>query len=156
MSLERFIEKWTHEDYTPEKVASPDLDAVEARFGFALPEDYRVAVLAHGLPRPTIALLDGILAAEAPFADVSDFFAPEEIIRLTEDWRGGGMPEHLVAFADDCGGNLFCFDAGPGANRSTVWFWNHDDGGVTVAADSFTSWIERFCSVEPAPDDFAP
>ena len=156
MSLERFIEKWTHKDYTPEGVTGPDLKAVEARFGFELPGDYRAAVLAHGLPRPSIALLDGILAAEAPFADVSDFFAPEEIIRLTEDWRGGGMPDHLVAFATDCGGNLFCFDAGPGANRSTVWFWDHDDGGVTVAADSFTSWIERFCSVEPAPEDFEP
>ena len=156
MSLERFIRKWTHQDYPPEKAAGPDLEAVEARFGFVLPEDYRQAVLAHGLPRPTIALLDGILAADLDFPDVSDFFAPEEIVRLTDDWRGGGMPDHLVAFADDCGGNLFCFDAGPGADRATVWFWDHDDGSVTAAADSFTTWIERFCSVEPAGDDFEP
>ena len=63
MSLARFIEKWTHEDYPPEKVAGPDLAAVEARFVFMLPEDYRQAVQAHGLPRPGIGLLDGILAA---------------------------------------------------------------------------------------------
>jgi hypothetical protein len=156
LSLEGFIEKWTHEDYPPETVVASDLDAVEARFGFVLPDDYRQAVLAHGLPRPTIALLNGILAADLEFPDVSDFFAPEEMVRLTDDWRGGGMPDHLVAFASDCGGSLFCFDASSGADRATVWFWDHDDGSLTSAADSFTTWIDRFCSVEPAGDDFEP
>jgi len=156
LSLEQFTGKWTHPNYPPEKVTESDLDAVEARFGFMLPPDYRQAVLAYGLPRPGVALLDGMLAANADFADVSGFFNPEEIIRLTDDWRGGGMPDHLVAFANDCGGNLFCFDSRPGADRSAVWFWDHDDGSVTVAADSFTAWIERFTAVEPAPEGWEP
>jgi hypothetical protein len=156
LSLEQFIEKWTHQDYPPKRIIASDLDAVEARFGLALPQDYRQAVQSNGLPRPTIALLHGIVTADLKLADVSDFFAPEDIIQLTEDWRGGGMPNHLVAFAADSMGNLFCFDATSDGDRAAVWFWDHDDGRVTVAAGTFTNWIDRFCSVEPADEDFEP
>jgi hypothetical protein len=160
LSLAQFIAKWTHEDYPPEEVAGSELDAVEARFGFALPEDYRQAILAKGVPRPTIALLSSIVAADLDLSDVSDFFAPAEVIKLTEEWRGGGLPAHLVAFANDCSGNLFCFDGRASEDQvsdlAMVLFWNHDDGDLTVAADNFTRWIERFCAVERVEDDFQP
>jgi hypothetical protein len=151
LSLIQFIKKWTHEGYPPDPVAGADLDAVETRFGFVFPEDYRQAVLAHGLPRPTLALLHSISEADLGIFDVSDFFAPKDITQLTDDWRSAGMPANLVAFADDCGGSLFCFktDLDPAAlDRATVWFWDHDNGVVTAVADSFTLWIERFCSVD--------
>ncbi len=156
MSFQRFIEMWTYQDDPPEQVSEAGLKIVEARFGLSLPEDYKRALLTHGLPNPRLALLEGILASGLDFHDVSEFFGPEEVIRLTEQWRGGGMPDHLVVFAGDCGGNLFCFDASPGADHGAVWLWDHQEGDESLAAVSFTAWIELFCSVEPAPEGFDP
>jgi hypothetical protein len=155
LPFQRFIEKWANLADPPVTVVESDLDAVEARFGFTLPHDYRQAILAHGVPSVNGGLLDGMLAAELSFPDVSEFFAPEEIIRLTDEWRGGGMPDHLVGIAFDCGGSLFCFDASPGADSGAVLFWNHDSGVATATADGFTAWIDRFCAVESAPEGWA-
>ncbi len=159
MSLAQFIEKWTQETYPPVRVVGADLDALEARFAFVFPEDYRRAVLDQGLPQPTAALLRSIVAANLDFPDVSDFFEPGDIAQLTEDWRGGGMPSNLLAFATDCAGNLFCFKTSAGleaADRATVWLWDHDDGGVTAVANTFALWIEQFCAVDFIEDDFQP
>ena len=100
MSLELFIDKWTIGDHPPTKVQHADLDAVEARLDFVFPQDYRAAILAHGLPWMTIALLHSIVETEADISDVSDFFEPDLIVEQTQAWREGGLPGHLVAFAD--------------------------------------------------------
>jgi len=152
VSLELFIDKWAIGDHPPTKVQHADLDAVEAQLDFMFPQDYRAAILAHGLPWMTIALLHSIVETEADISDVSDFFEPDLIVEQTQAWREGGLPGHLVAFADDCSGNLFCFDVRDGRGGrpgwAPIWFWNHDDGGLSVVADSFSVWIERFCGVD--------
>jgi cell wall assembly regulator SMI1 len=157
MSLEQFVSKWTHPDYPPDAVAVADLDALESHFGFLLPEDYRQAVLAHGLPRPTLALLHSIAEADLDLADVGEFLSPGEAIETSDAWRGAGMPSNLVAFAMDSGGDLFCFDAKAGSGdrpaSAAVWLWDHDDGAAEVVAESFSQWIEGFCRVDLIEED---
>lgn len=148
MSLNRFIALWTIAEYPPESVSAAGLDATERRLQSAFPTDYREAVLRSGLPRPTIALLDAIVDRELGIHDVSDFLNAEEIAELTEDWRAAGLPATLVAFATDCAGNLFCFPTESAPRpEAHILFFDHDTGQVETIAQSFTAWIEAFCSI---------
>ena len=146
--LSRFIQIWCHPSYPPDPVQQSDLEMVEERFGFSLPQDYKAEVLNVGLPKPTIALLSSIVEAELELADVSNFLSPTEIVEQTEEWRDIGLPKNLVAFASDCMGNLFAFDSRARGNTA-IWLFDHDFGDVAEVANDFTSWIERFCRVEP-------
>ncbi|MBC6982097.1 SMI1/KNR4 family protein [Caulobacter sp. 17J80-11] len=154
MSLDAFVRKWTHPDYAPDAVAPAALEQAEARLGCRFPPAYREAVLGTGLPRPTIALLSSIVDRELDIADVSNFFDPAEIVETTEGWRELGLPEHLIAFAGDCSGNLFAFDRRTASDaESPVWLFDHDFGTVRKVADSFTDWIAAFCAIDPVEAD---
>lgn len=150
MTLRRFITLWTHPDHVPEPVTEDDLEAAERQLNARLPTDYRDAVIEFGLPHPTIALLDMICDREVDIQDVSSFFTPKEIVEHTLDWRDIGLSEEMVAFANDCMGNLFCFLIDPrDSSEQCIFFWNHDDQTIQTVAPSFTSWIESFCSLSP-------
>ena len=150
MSLARFIALWTHPNYGADSVSEEDLDGAERRLETRLPADYRSAVLEHGLPRPTIELLDATVDRELDVPAVSDFLNPEEMVFVTEDWRDLGLPEELVAFATDSMGNLFCFPIDAGASAELpVFFFDHDKEAVDSVASSFTQWIDQFCAIAP-------
>lgn len=144
MSLERFIARWADPDYPPKPLSDEALKAVEARFGFAFPADYRQAILRVGLVSPTIALLDAIDDGGLEMADLSELLDPAGMVARTEDWRDMGLPDELVTFGSDCMGNLFCFrtDGGP-----AIVFFDHDFGTTEEIAPSFTAWIDRFCAI---------
>jgi hypothetical protein len=155
MTLARFTETWASGYYPPEPVTEADLRRVDERVGVQLPEDYRQAVLQVGLPCPTIALLDAIVDRELNLHDLSNFYSPAEIIEETISWREMGMADQLIAFASDCVGNKFCFDANQlndaSADDHAIWFFDHDFGTVNQIAASFSAWIDAFCQVEPMP-----
>lgn len=144
MGLELFIARWMHPDHPPEPVSDEGLAAVEARFDFAFPTDYREAVLRFGLVSPTIELLDAIVDRELDMADLSELLDPAEMVKSTEAWREMGLPENMVAFGSDCMGNLFCFrtDGGP-----AIFFFDHDFETTRELAPSFALWIEGYCAI---------
>ena len=148
MALERFIELWMHPEYPPSPVTDEGLRSVETRFGFTFPGDYRREVLRWGLVSPTIDLLDAICDGELDFADLSELMNPASMIAATEDWRQMGLPADLVAFASDCGGNLFCFSTDAGeTDEAPVVYFDHDFGTTRTVAPSFAEWIEAFCAI---------
>jgi cell wall assembly regulator SMI1 len=150
MTVERFIALWTHPQYPPLPVDAQELAAAERRLGLTFPAQYREAVLAFGLPRPTIALLDAIDDRGLDVRDVADFLDPAAIVEMTEAWREMGLPDEAVAFATDCMGNLFCFvddPALPGQAAASILFFNHDDREVDLVAPSFDRWIDEFCGL---------
>lgn len=153
MALARFAEIWTSAAYPPASVAEEDLNTAERRLGVRLPEAYRREVLQVGLPSPTIALLGAIVERQLDLESLGDFYTPDEIVEVTESWRDLGMPDRLIAFASDGGGNQFCFDTGQLVNGSAgdaaVWFYDHDFGAVREIASSFDDWIQAFCTIEP-------
>lgn len=155
MELERFIQRWTFPAYPPEGVLPSDLDAAEHQLGVHFPLEYRDAILQAGLPRPTIALLNSIVDQDLDLRDVSEFFSPSEILATTFGAREAGMPPQLIAFASDCAGNMFCFDAdklrSADVDQNAIWFFDHDFCVVEPEAPGFAVWINRFCQVEPSP-----
>ncbi|MEI9932100.1 MAG: SMI1/KNR4 family protein [Rhizomicrobium sp.] len=151
MTLTTFIQKWTHPDYQPESVSAEALREVEQHFQLLLPEAYKCAVLMYGLPRPTISLLHSIVEQNLDVHNVTNFYAPHEIISQTEGWRKAGMPKDLIAFASDGSGNNHCFRLGDDVLASQVWFFDHDFVEVELEAQDFDAWIESYCVINPVP-----
>ena len=146
MSLEHFIERWTLPDYPPTLVEEHALVKAEISLNAQFPAEYRSAVLRCGLPHPTAALLESIVENELSIADLNDFFDPIEMIEVNHDWRAMGLPAELVAFANDCMGNLFCFSAAA-TYVSPIFYFSHDEGSVDEVAASFTMWIKELADV---------
>lgn len=152
-ALETFIALWSSNFHAPTSVTLEDLAGVEQRLGFRFPNDYINAVVVHGLPSTTIALLDCIVDQELELHDISEFHSAEEIVDSTIGWREAGMPEHLVAIANDCMGNQFCFRPETlqreRPDTSPIWFWDHDFDTSEVISPSFESWIRAYCQIKP-------
>jgi hypothetical protein len=140
-----FICKWTQPDHRPERVGAREFEAVEARLGL-LPRSYKEAVLRHGLPHPAMSLREAINAGDLDLGDISEFLTPNEIVNTTEGWRDFGLPMHLVAFASDCLGNLFCFESGR-PDQDAVWLFDHDFDDFSRVAPSFRDWIASYCEI---------
>ncbi|MEJ8628841.1 SMI1/KNR4 family protein [Sphingomonas sp. I4] len=147
MTLERFIERWTTPNYPPMLVSEQDLAKAEAELGVRFPTEYRAEVLRCGFPCPTLALLDSIVDNELNVADVSDFLDPISIVNTSRSWHEIGLPAHLIAFATDCMGNLFCFSCALPTSASNVFFFDHDEGSVHQVASSFTDWIDGLANL---------
>lgn len=152
-ALADFASKWSHPEYPPKPVLVADLERAEDGLGGRLPGEYRDAVLSIGLPQPTGALLHSVCEGEADFADVADFLTADEMISSTQAWREMGLPNDKIAFASDCMGNLFAFDSGALSQSSKVWFFDHDTGGVALAAQSFGIWIQQYLDLRFVPLD---
>ncbi|MDP2260821.1 MAG: SMI1/KNR4 family protein [Caulobacter sp.] len=147
--LRGFARLWGSKNYPPDSVRPDDLAHAEDAVGRRLPDSYRAAVLEVGLPRLTIALLHSIVEQDIDLADISGFLSPTEIVESTVDWRELGLPDHLIAFATDCTGNLFAFDL-----DGSIWIFDHDYGTIDRLADSFEDWLGDYCLIPYiSPDD---
>ncbi|MEP0189334.1 MAG: SMI1/KNR4 family protein [Erythrobacter sp.] len=147
-AIKAFHNAWGSSDYPPDPVDPDALASAEAKLGTGLPQPYKLAVLQTGLPRPTIELLDFICDHEIDFADISDFYAPDEIADETDEWRKLGMPNHLIVFASDCCGNKFSFSTQPQENADEVWYWDHDFDSVKRLAATFEAWLNCFVALK--------
>ncbi|MBT8155933.1 SMI1/KNR4 family protein [Epibacterium ulvae] len=140
-SLEKLQTAWGTQGYSPTQVPDADLAALEQAMNFGFPKSYRGQVVAFGLPRIKTKLWDWLTDREdtaiARYGftlalmfkpsppHLSNFFTPNEIQEALS-WRDLGLPEHLLPFAYDSSGNLFCFvltilGASPGA-QSPVYY----------------------------------
>ena len=153
MSLVQFVAKWCHPDYPPRPVSAFDLSRIESHFKFHLPEDYKAALQAAGLPRPSIKLLDAIVDRELAIHDAGGFYNAEEVIEQTSGWRKVGLPQNFVAFAGDGSGNMFCFNLDmlkrSSVPHAAVWLFDHDFIEMEIVAESFDDWIAAYCAIEP-------
>lgn len=119
-----------------------EVAAAEETLGVRFPADYLAVARAHqgagpvpqrvDLPNGFVVGVDYLL----PFSDsagihgiVARRFPLEDVIAPT-----------VIPFAEDTGGDLFCFDFGKSASNPPVGFWSTDTGLVELAPD-FTSFV---------------
>ena len=137
-------QRWSSSDYPPVPVIESEFAVAEACLSWRFPGTYRNAVLEVGLPRLTTDLWEAIDEADANLAHLGDFFTPTEAVERTQAWTKLGMPEDLIAFAADSGGNLFAFSRIGG---DAVWLFHHEFGSVDQLAPSFEVWLASYCSL---------
>ena len=145
--FQRFISDWCNQDSPPTPIEPSALEEAEQALGCVFPASYKAALLGNGLPHVSIKLLDAIVDLEADCPDVSEFLEPQAIVEISLDWREMGLLKHLVAFANDCSGNLFAFAADQSAPDDAVWFFDHDFDSVEQVAGSFDDWLMRYVEI---------
>ncbi len=136
--------------FPPEAVMEKDIVSAEEQIGTSFPAPYRSAIINHGLPHFTIALLGKIVELELDIADVSEFLNPSDIIETTFSWHELGLPIELVAFAADCSGNLFCFSKSNNVLKSDerpILFFDHEFGTTATISASFPEWLNAYCKL---------
>jgi cell wall assembly regulator SMI1 len=147
---QRFIDTWTYPDYRPGPTLLAALDAVEQQLATVLPRSLRDFLAAYG-PVSAPGLLGAVVEQDLEIEDLSEFLGPDDMVELTQGWRGQGLAAHLVAFATDSSGNLFCFEeASERADDAQVWFFDHDFQTNESLGLTFAQWLDRYADLTPA------
>jgi len=132
-----------------------DLQAVEADLKSTFPASYISFITAYGpifTPDVSEALGDCEVCVppeEEVFA-VREFLPPSQIIHDYQVCTAGGMPDWLIPFAVDFGGNLFGFRREvnhPRTDDSPVLVFDHDYCKIRGEAESFDAWLEYYLSL---------
>lgn len=77
------------------------------------------------------------------------------MIETTWDWHRAGLPEDMVAFATDVGGNLYCFqvvpETEPVSDDATVWYFDHEEREVESLDLAFSKWLALYAGIPRVP-----
>lgn len=141
-------------DLSESPVSPAMLDGAELVLGISFPDTFRTIACQYdgasgsaAFPVPGVQNLSGIGSwlSYRPWL-------PQSVWFWLSNWSEHELPNTVVPFAEDGGGNLMCLDyrAGP---IPSVARWFHElsgaDGLFTVA-ESFEQWLE---TVVPDPED---
>ena len=119
-----------------------DIDRAERELGAQFPMSYRWFQLEFGDVEHSP--LD-IYTVQTPQRPYSKHVIETNLQERTE--AGPRLPAHLIAFSDNGGGDMLCFDTTrPEDGEYPVVWWNHEmdeDQEPEDAASSFLDWIEQ-------------
>ena len=120
-----------------------DIAFVERTVGVKLPSDFKDFCWHYhgGFPDPDEIEIAGfgrtLVNQVLPFVD-DNKEGIRSIASVSKDVEG--LTEGLVPFAEEPGGNYFCFDCRSG--KQNVVFWFHEQNTVFEICDSFTEFVE--------------
>jgi len=126
----------------PRPATIEEIDRAERELGARFPMSYRWFQLEFGdFERGPL----DIYTVHTPHEPYSKHIIDANLQERTE--AGPRLPAHHIAFSDNGGGDLLCFDTtrSEGVECPVVW-WNHeldDDQEAEDAAPSFLDWIEQ-------------
>jgi len=150
-AFRQFVEKWVHPDWRPVPVSTLELDLVEARLETYLPLSYREFMEQLGPASVGSDLLDEILRQSLDIPSFNEFFSPANVKSFTRSWRSMGLPEHMVAFASDGSGDLYCFEVVPESSPvpedAIVWYFDHEELQIESLDIEFTNWIGLYAGI---------
>lgn len=113
--------------YVQRGIRLDEVRKVEEEIGVRFPADYVKCVLENdgGHPQPNEVKLPS--GHEVVFGVLLSF-AEDEVDSLIESYRilEERLPTGVVPFADDPGGNCFCFDFSQDRDNPSIVFWYHE------------------------------
>lgn len=133
------------EDAQPE-IGEERVAEVETALGVRFPEDYKACVKRFhgGNPRdnafefddPDVGRMGSCLGVLLSFSREDPGNIGERYRRLSPF-----LPEGVIPFGDDGGGDLMCFQY-HGSDPPTVVYWHHGERSVVPLAPTFSDFIE--------------
>lgn len=143
---------------TVQAVTDSDVGEVERKFGFSFPGDFRDHYLTHngGRPEKNLFKKDDTVFVVSEFLPIKygrtnclfeDVFRDLKIDQQV-------LPKHLVAFADDPGGDYYCFSVRD-KDAGSIWIYRGDysdepDRAVEFLAKSLDEFLESMVADEDA------
>jgi hypothetical protein len=114
---------------------------VEREVDSRLPLSLRDFLGSEGGDVYTPDTLEMIVDRDLNHPDIQNILSPEDLVAGTRAWWSAGMPDEIIGFGNDAGGNLFCFRRRPLSEQpledAAVWFFDHDFNTVKEIAPSF-------------------
>ena len=131
-----------------EPINDLDLDEAQAAMGVTLPSDLRQHYLKYNGGRPA----KNCFPFKSGLYEVRWFFPVKYGKRPTQTLEGvyslvnDVVPEGLIPFTDDSGGNLYCYSTAE-ATKHSICYWDHEQyntpsHGVTVIAPSLQAFLQ--------------
>ena len=143
---------------TVHHVTNSDLAEVERAFGFSFPAAFRTHYLTHngGRPQNNLFKRDDSLYVVSEFLPIKYGRADclfEDVFRDLKVEREV-LPKHLVAFADDPGGDYYCFSVDD-KDAGTIWIYRGEysdepDRAVQFLAESLNEFFDNMVADEDA------
>ncbi len=145
------------------KAKKEDLDRIEQKFHVKIPADVREHCLAYngGYPeKPIFTDKNGNEYSVDLFIPVRDgkkrsMEKTLELLRADD----GVIPEWLIPFAEEDGGNLFCFSVRE-SDLGAIYYYDHEfeygedpEEHITWLAESITAFISALTENEDDEDD---
>ncbi len=139
---------------TERGVTEEDTSLVETRFEFTFPNDIRSHYLTYngGEPEKCVFIADdGSEYIITQFLPIKyDEESGRNIEYVLETLRVDGiLPDWLIPFADEPGGDLYCFSL-QANHEGAIYYWSHEyeygenpENHVTYLAESLKAFINR-------------
>lgn len=133
---------------TERMVTNSDLDHIERAFHFTFPKQVRSHYLDYngGSPKKYLFSKDGAIIVVHEFLPVKygKHLLEQAFSNLKVD--SDVLPEHLVAFATDAGGDYFCFSIRD-KDAGSIWIYRGEysdepDRAVRFLANSLNEFVE--------------
>jgi len=138
------------------RVSDADIDAIEEALGFVLPDDLRQHYLTHNGGQPTARFFrknDEIFAIEE-FLPIKFGMRGERLEDAYEDIVVGNdlFPQGLIPFANDAGGDYFCYSLRNGEEGAIVFYqseyFDDPERSVVFLSKSFQDFLSALVDVE--------
>jgi hypothetical protein len=134
-------------------LSTKEIEALDAKLGLSLPEEYKSFLLRYngGRPTPNAYPIDGL--ENNPFGVIQGFFGVDDPIESCNlDWNvaimKGRLPANLLPIACDDGDDLICISLF-GEDAGAVVFWDQHAESSTPSydnvyriADSFMEFLD--------------
>ena len=136
-------------------ISPTDLEKVENKVGYQLPQEYKSFLLKHNGGRP---LLDAVRYKNEHFDFVAYFYAIRGEMYHDDLARQIGehedmIPEGYLPIAESPGGDVFCISLKE-STMGAIFHWDHEEANydgepweynMTKLAPSLTKFIEGLC-----------
>jgi len=145
-------------EHTSPKIADADLDEVELRFGFRFPSEFRAHYLVHngGRPRRNYFIDRKRVWVVQQFLPIKQSVTSKvSTLERCIQWLNveqALIPDHLIPFANDSFGNLYCFSTRE-ENCGAIYWLKMEGRRKTdgeFLSDSLDDFLKRLKTKEEA------
>ena len=135
-------------------ITEQDINKIEETFKFNFPTDFKSHYLIYngGRPKKHVFIDEGYEFIVGYFIPIKHGVNDRILERVLELFRDDqDFPNWLIPFADEPGGNLYCFSIDPD-EEGAIYYWNHEiedpEESYSYLAESLKEFIDSMVENE--------
>ena len=116
---------------TEKPIKLEDIEEIEIKYGFSFPKDFKTLYMKYngGSPEKYLYRLEDIVLVVSEFLPVKYGTDKEQLEYYYKDLVLDEkiLPNYLVPFAIDPGGDFFCFSIRKEEDYGSIYIWRHEE-----------------------------